>query len=123
MIRSALACALIALAAPATAQTIAITNGTVATGDGSGPMQGATVVIRNGRIVAAGPGVAVPAGAQVIDASGKWVTPGIVAGFSRLGLSDVDLSVDGAELYDSGNPQRSPVSDFELGQPGEGDVK
>ncbi len=97
MIRSALACALIALAAPATAQTIAITNGTVATGDGSGPMQGATVVIRNGRIVAAGPGVAVPAGAQVIDASGKWVTPGIVAGFSRLGLSDVDLSVDGAE--------------------------
>ncbi len=31
--------------------------------------------------------------------------------------------VDGAELYDSGNPQRRPVSDFELGQPGEGDVK
>ncbi len=97
MIRSALVYALIALAAPATAQTIAITNGTVATGDGSGPMQGATVVIRDGRIVAAGPGVSVPAGAQVIDASGKWVTPGIVAGFSRLGLSDVDLSVDGAE--------------------------
>ncbi|MBA2636252.1 MAG: amidohydrolase family protein, partial [Sphingomonas sp.] len=31
--------------------------------------------------------------------------------------------VDGAELYDSSNPQRRPVSDFELGQPGEGDVK
>jgi imidazolonepropionase-like amidohydrolase len=31
--------------------------------------------------------------------------------------------VDGAEMYDSGNPQRRPVSDFELGQPGEGDVK
>lgn len=97
MIRSAVACALVALAAPATAQTIAITNGTVATGDGSEPMQGATVVIRDGRIVAAGPGVSVPTGAQVIDASGKWVTPGIIAGFSRLGLSDVDLSVDGAE--------------------------
>ncbi len=97
MIRWALGCAAIALAAPAAAQTIAITNGTVATGDGSGPMQGATVVIRDGRIDAAGQGVAIPAGAQVIDASGKWVTPGIVAGFSRLGLSDVDLSVDGAE--------------------------
>ena len=31
--------------------------------------------------------------------------------------------VDGALLYDSGNPKLRPVSDFELGQPGEGDVK
>jgi len=26
-------------------------------------------------------------------------------------------------LYDSANPRLRPVSDFELGQPGEGDVK
>ncbi len=31
--------------------------------------------------------------------------------------------IDGAMLYDSSNPQLRPVSDFELGQPGEGDVK
>ncbi|WP_414902675.1 amidohydrolase [Sphingomonas flavalba] len=31
--------------------------------------------------------------------------------------------VDGALLYDSSDPKRRPVSDFELGQPGEGDVK
>jgi imidazolonepropionase-like amidohydrolase len=31
--------------------------------------------------------------------------------------------IDGALLYDSGDPNRRPVSDFELGQPGEGDVK
>ncbi|MFN3387999.1 MAG: amidohydrolase [Allosphingosinicella sp.] len=31
--------------------------------------------------------------------------------------------VDGALLYDSANPNLRPVSDFELGQPGEGDVK
>lgn len=31
--------------------------------------------------------------------------------------------VDGALLYDSGDPKLRPVSDFELGQPGEGDVK
>ena len=37
-----------------------------------------------------------PAGTQVIDATGKWVTPGIVAGFSRLGLADVDLSARAA---------------------------
>ena len=78
------------LASAAPAQTIAITGGTVALGDGSDPIEGGTVVIRNGRIVAAGRGVAVPAGAQTVDATGKWVTPGIFAGFSRVGLAEVD---------------------------------
>jgi imidazolonepropionase-like amidohydrolase len=31
--------------------------------------------------------------------------------------------IDGALLYDANNPKLRPVSDFELGQPGEGDVK
>jgi len=31
--------------------------------------------------------------------------------------------IDGALMYDAGDPRRRPVSDFELGQPGEGDVK
>jgi imidazolonepropionase-like amidohydrolase len=46
--------------------------------------------VRDGRVVAAGANVAVPAGAQLVDARGKWVTPGIVAGFSRIGLVEVD---------------------------------
>jgi imidazolonepropionase-like amidohydrolase len=95
VIRSTLAALLLAAATPLAAQTIAITGGTVALGDGSPPIQGATVVIRDGRILAAGPDVAIPRGAEVVDARGKWVTPGIVAGFSRLGLSEVDLSADG----------------------------
>jgi imidazolonepropionase-like amidohydrolase len=97
MIRALLAALLVTAAAPAAAETIAIINGTVATGDGSGPIEGGTVLIRNGRIVAAGQGVRVPVDSRVIDASGKWVTPGIVAGFSRLGLADVDLGAGGAD--------------------------
>jgi imidazolonepropionase-like amidohydrolase len=31
--------------------------------------------------------------------------------------------IDGALMYDMNDPKRRPVSDFELGQPGEGDVK
>ena len=31
--------------------------------------------------------------------------------------------IDGALMYDAADPKRRPVSDFELGQPGEGDVK
>jgi imidazolonepropionase-like amidohydrolase len=88
------AAALLALAGPVNAETIAITGGKVVIGDGSAPIEGGTVVIRDGTVVAAGKGVTVPAGARTIDASGKWVTPGIFAGFSRIGLSEVD-AVDG----------------------------
>ena len=99
--RGVIAVVLLAAAVPASAQTFAIVNGIVGKGDGSEPIPGGTVVVRNGRVVAAGAGVRVPAGAQVIDATGKWVTPGIIAGFSRLGLSEVDLSADGSD--DTGN--------------------
>ena len=95
MIRPLIAALLAATAVPATAQTIAITGGTVALGDGSEPIPGGIVIIRNGRIAAAGLNVGIPQGAQMIDARGKWVTPGIVAGFSRLGLTEIDLGGDG----------------------------
>jgi imidazolonepropionase-like amidohydrolase len=104
VIRCVIAALVIAAATPASAQTFAIVNGVVATGDGSLPVQGGTVVVRNGRIVAAGAGVRVPAGAQVIDASGKWVTPGIVGGFSRLGLAEIDLSAEGSDDTTANGP-------------------
>jgi imidazolonepropionase-like amidohydrolase len=94
--------ALMASAAPA--QTIAITGGTVALGDGSDPIEGGTVVISNGRIVSAGRGVAVPAGAQRVDATGKWVTPGIVAGFSRVGLVEVPAVSGSNDISASNSP-------------------
>jgi len=94
---------LLGAALPASAETVAIVRGTVAIGDGSEPIQNGTVVIRDGRVVGAGAAVTVPVGARVIDAAGKWVTPGIVAGFSRLGLSDVD-AVEGATDTSSEGP-------------------
>ena len=89
-VRSALLAAAAFAAMPAAAQSVAITGGRVVIGDGSPPIDGGTVVINNGRVVAAGAGVAVPAGAMVVDARGRWVTPGMVAGFSRIGLVEVD---------------------------------
>jgi len=63
-----LAALLFAAAAPVGAQTIAIVNGTVALGDGSQPIPNGTVVIRDGRIVAAGGmRMKLPAGTQVIE--------------------------------------------------------
>lgn len=79
--------------APVQAQTIAITGGTVY--PVSGPrIERGTVLIRDGKIVAVGAGVSVPGGTRVIDATGKWVTPGLIHAQSSLGLSQVG-SVDG----------------------------
>ena len=75
-------------AAPLQAETVAITGATIATGEEVAPSQG-NVVITNGRVTAVG-NVAVPAGARVIDGTGKWVSPGVFAGFTRLGLVGVD---------------------------------
>jgi imidazolonepropionase-like amidohydrolase len=100
-----LACATLTFAAAAAAaQTIAFTGGRVVIGDGSEPIDNGTVVIRDGRVVAAGANVAVPPGATVIDAHGKWVTPGIVAGFSRIGLSEVDAASASNDIQASGSP-------------------
>ena len=102
MIRGLAAVLLLVVAAPAAAGTVAITGGTVALGDGSEPIPNGMVVIRDGRVIAAGNvRMKLPADTQMIDATGKWVTPGIVAGFSRLGLADVNLSAEGAD--DTGN--------------------
>ncbi len=84
------AAALAAFATPAVAETIAITGGRVVVGDGTAPIDGGTVIIRDGNVIAAGASVAVPEDARRIDAKGKWVTPGVFAGFTRLGLSEVD---------------------------------
>ena len=110
MIRSVLAMLLAAAAAPVAAETIAISGGTVALGDGSEPIPNGMVVIRDGRVIAAGDiRMKLPDGTQVIDATGKWVTPGIVAGFSRLGLADVDLSAEGADDTTANGPFNAAI--------------
>lgn len=84
-----IACA-VALLLPFTAraQTIAITGGKVYTVSGA-TIENGTVIIRDGKIAAVGPNVAIPEGAQRIDATGKWVTPGLVDAATVLGLSEI----------------------------------
>lgn len=68
--------------------TLAIVGGTVHPVDGP-PIEGGTVIIEGDRIVAVGKNLAVPAGAQVIDATGKVVTPGLFAPWTQLGLVEI----------------------------------
>ncbi|GGM74978.1 amidohydrolase [Longimycelium tulufanense] len=65
----------------------AITGGYVVPVDGD-PIPGGTVLLRDGRIAAVGPTgeVEVPADADIVDATGKWVLPGFVEAHGHVGV-------------------------------------
>jgi imidazolonepropionase-like amidohydrolase len=87
-----LAASVLALtASPAFGQDVTITNARLVLGDGSEPIDGGTVIVDNGKVVFAGratSGQAVQADV-LIDAGGAWVTPGLFATLTTLGLADV----------------------------------
>ncbi|GLZ34378.1 amidohydrolase [Lentzea sp. NBRC 105346] len=68
---------------------IAITGGYVVPVDGD-PIDGGTVLIQDGKIVAVGPSssVDVPEGVRVVDADGSWVLPGFVEAHGHLGVHE-----------------------------------
>lgn len=104
-----IAAAAMGAAFPAAAQTVAVTNARLVIGDGSAPVEGGTVVVRDGRVVAAGAGVAVPAGVPVVDAGGRWVTPGLFAGFTRMGIVEVDGVSETDDSAASGSPFNAAI--------------
>jgi len=83
------ASALALAAGPALAQDIAITNARLVIGDGSDPIDNGTVLVRGGEVVEAGTDVAIPVGIETVDAEGGWVTPGLFATVTTLGIWDV----------------------------------
>lgn len=69
----------------------AITNATLIDGRGGAPVANATIVIRDGKIECAGAECKVPAGVDVVDARGLFVTPGLVDAhvhFGQTGWAD-----------------------------------
>jgi len=70
------------LPVPPAARLVAITNATIMTAS-HGTIERGTIVIRDGRIAEVGQNVTVPAGAQVIDGTGRYVIPGIVDAHSH----------------------------------------
>ena len=102
---------------------LAITNGKVLTIT-RGTIDRGTVLIDDGKIVAVGPDVEVPKGAEVIDARGKWVTPGLIDAHSHVavfGEPMVWAHDDGNEMtdpntaqlraYDAINPEDPAIPD------------
>ena len=94
----AAAAALTVLPGLARAQTYAVTNARVlmtGTAQSPGGVDDATVLVRDGKVAEVGQDVRVPIDAEVIDAAGGTVTPGLFAALSGLGLEEIGLNEEG----------------------------
>ena len=98
-----LQCAVSALAlttaAPVLAQDVTITNARLVLGDGGTPIEGGTLVVSGGKVVYAGPEARTDrVDGLVIDAKGAWVTPGLFATVTTLGLADVSAVAESNDI-------------------------
>ena len=77
------------------ADCIAVTNGTLIDGTGADPVADSVVVIRDGCVETVGKGVdtKIPGEAEIIDATGKTVMPGIIEGHAHVGGHPKDQKV------------------------------
>lgn len=87
---------------PASRPTL-IRNATILTAAGPEIERG-SLLLENGKVTAVGQSVTAPADAVIIDANGKWVTPGIIDTHSHLGV----YAAPGIESLQDGNEMTNP---------------
>ncbi|MBL8269915.1 amidohydrolase family protein [Steroidobacter sp.] len=105
------AAAFLLLSSGANAQTIAIVHAKAWTLLGDAAIDDATIVITDGKIISVTAGAVAPAGARVIDAGGKPVTPGLMNPVTRLGLIEVSSAT---ETIDHAAKAGAPGAGFDV---------
>ncbi|WP_255833598.1 amidohydrolase [Kordiimonas sp. SCSIO 12603] len=90
---------------PLPSETTLITGANILDGKG-GMIEGGSILLENGKVKAIGASVEAPAGARVIEANGRWVTPGIIDVHSHLGV----YPSPGTGSHSDGNEIGEPVT-------------
>src|SRR5258708_35490685 len=78
------------LAAPLSAQVVAIRAGAVIDPAHGASAKDQVILVENGKIKSIGAGLAIPAGAEVIDLSREWVTPGLIDAHTHMTLTEIE---------------------------------
>lgn len=102
----------------------AIINGKIIPVTGE-PIEGGTVLIENGKIIAVGSGIVVPDGSEIVDARGKWVLPGLIDAHSHLSLygePSVRANLDLNEMTSPNTAQLRAIDALNPDDPAFGDV-
>ncbi len=107
-----LALAVVVTGLPAVAAPTAFKGATIHPVSGS-PIENGVLVIDNGKIVAVGANVAIPAGSEIVDVTGKHLYPGFVSANSILGLTEIGAvraTRDFSELGEINSDLRAEVA-------------
>ena len=94
--------------APAATSPVLLKNATLLTGTGT-QLDNTSILLVDGKISALGREIDAPGSAVVIDASGKWITPGLIDVHSHLGVYPApshEANLDGNEIT---NPNTAQV--------------
>ena len=97
---------------PPQSEPVALTGATIHTVT-SGVIENGTILLENGLITAVGTDVDIPAGARVVDATGKHIYPGLIDAFSTVGIAEigaVDVSNDINEIGDFNPNVRADIA-------------
>ena len=92
---------------PFPSHTTLIRNATIMTAAGP-TMHNASILLRDGKIVAVGSSVSAPADAVIVDGTGKYVTPGIIDIHSHLGV----YAAPGGGGLNDGNEATNPTTPY-----------
>jgi hypothetical protein len=79
------------VAAAHASQAVLIHDATVHTMSSAGVLEHTDIIISDGKIADMGHGLHAPAGAEVIEAGGRPVTPGLFGGLGHLGIEEIGL--------------------------------
>lgn len=113
MIRAAIALAAMLLGSPLLAETVAIIHAHAVPVAGS-PVDDATILLAGGSVQSVRAHGAVPAGARVVDAAGRYVTPGLIGAASQLGIAEVLSAEDTVDRSVTTGPL-GPAFDVQYG--------
>lgn len=91
---------------------ILIRGATIHTAAGA-PLVNGSILVQGGKIVAIGANLSAPAGAKIIDGTGKVVTPGMIDNHSHIGAKSTDLNDSPMVI----GPQHRFLDALDLGDP------
>ena len=97
--------------AVAKAETVAIVHAKAWTLTADAPLDDATIVLTDGRVVSATAAGPAPAGARIVDANGKTVTPGLMHAATQIGLVEVHAA---SETVDYSAKKDAPGAGFDV---------
>lgn len=83
---------------------LAIINAKVLSMDEKGLLDNATVLIEGERITDTGQNIEIPAGCEIYNAAGKYITPGLIDAHTHIGLEEEIYRIEGNDVNETSEP-------------------